>query len=191
MTRRAGAIKHRPGSLRLQRLRWNGRDGGERRKSPGAAPKCRAAVMGSRPAALFALALCALLGAGEAGLERVRCPGGARTGGGDPMRPSVRGWGRESCGCGAGPSVRAAPEAVPGPGEPQPHGGDIGDPGRGHTHPDRSWLPPCAAAGLGHPPGESHLPAAPRTKRCSCNSWLDKECIYFCHLDIIWVNTPG
>ncbi|KFW94347.1 Endothelin-2, partial [Phalacrocorax carbo] len=26
---------------------------------------------------------------------------------------------------------------------------------------------------------------------CSCNSWLDKECIYFCHLDIIWVNTPG
>uniref|UniRef100_A0A8C3RZI0 Endothelin 2 n=1 Tax=Chelydra serpentina TaxID=8475 RepID=A0A8C3RZI0_CHESE len=31
----------------------------------------------------------------------------------------------------------------------------------------------------------------PRTKRCSCNSWQDKECIYFCHLDIIWVNTPG
>ncbi|XP_034016223.1 endothelin-2 [Thalassophryne amazonica] len=29
-----------------------------------------------------------------------------------------------------------------------------------------------------------------RTKRCSCNSWEDKECIYFCHLDIIWVNTP-
>ncbi|XP_051519279.1 endothelin-2 [Myxocyprinus asiaticus] len=30
-----------------------------------------------------------------------------------------------------------------------------------------------------------------RTKRCSCSSWLDKECIYFCHLDIIWVNTPS
>ncbi|XP_029298354.1 endothelin-2 [Cottoperca gobio] len=30
-----------------------------------------------------------------------------------------------------------------------------------------------------------------RTKRCSCNSWEDKECIYFCHLDIIWVNTPS
>ncbi|NXQ90196.1 EDN2 protein, partial [Nyctibius grandis] len=47
----------------------------------------------------------------------------------------------------------------------------------------------------GHPPLESHLDAAsaahPRSKRCSCNSWLDKECIYFCHLDIIWVNTPG
>ncbi|XP_040444502.1 endothelin-2 [Falco naumanni] len=45
--------------------------------------------------------------------------------------------------------------------------------------------------GTGHPPPESHLAAHPRTKRCSCNSWLDKECIYFCHLDIIWVNTPG
>ncbi|XP_063300524.1 endothelin-2 [Pelobates fuscus] len=30
-----------------------------------------------------------------------------------------------------------------------------------------------------------------RTKRCSCRNWLDKECIYFCHLDIIWVNTGG
>uniref|UniRef100_A0A8D0GZ47 Endothelin 2 n=1 Tax=Sphenodon punctatus TaxID=8508 RepID=A0A8D0GZ47_SPHPU len=50
-------------------------------------------------------------------------------------------------------------------------------------------------AGLGHSPRESHLNAGssrhPRTKRCSCNSWLDKECVYFCHLDIIWVNTPG
>ncbi|EGV97108.1 Endothelin-2 [Cricetulus griseus] len=30
-----------------------------------------------------------------------------------------------------------------------------------------------------------------RFRRCSCNSWLDKECVYFCHLDIIWVNTAG
>ncbi|NWR77076.1 EDN2 protein, partial [Centropus unirufus] len=44
---------------------------------------------------------------------------------------------------------------------------------------------------MGHPPPESVPAAHPRTKRCSCNSWLDKECIYFCHLDIIWVNTPG
>uniref|UniRef100_A0A8C0URJ9 Endothelin 2 n=1 Tax=Cyanistes caeruleus TaxID=156563 RepID=A0A8C0URJ9_CYACU len=43
---------------------------------------------------------------------------------------------------------------------------------------------------LASAPG-SHLAAPPRSKRCSCNSWLDKECIYFCHLDIIWVNTPG
>ncbi|NXC40720.1 EDN2 protein, partial [Penelope pileata] len=46
---------------------------------------------------------------------------------------------------------------------------------------------------MGQPALQSHLGAAAhlRTKRCSCNSWLDKECIYFCHLDIIWVNTPG
>ncbi|XP_067862962.1 endothelin-2 [Heptranchias perlo] len=30
-----------------------------------------------------------------------------------------------------------------------------------------------------------------REKRCSCNNLRDKECIYFCHKDIIWVNTPG
>ncbi|XP_077447196.1 endothelin-1 [Stigmatopora argus] len=29
-----------------------------------------------------------------------------------------------------------------------------------------------------------------RRKRCSCATFLDKECVYFCHLDIIWVNTP-
>ncbi|XP_015267186.1 PREDICTED: endothelin-2 [Gekko japonicus] len=50
--------------------------------------------------------------------------------------------------------------------------------------------------GLGRPPAESHRAAAAssrhlRTKRCSCNNWMDKECIYFCHLDIIWINTSG
>ncbi|MEQ2252167.1 hypothetical protein ILYODFUR_018914 [Ilyodon furcidens] len=30
-----------------------------------------------------------------------------------------------------------------------------------------------------------------RTKRCSCSNLLDSECHYFCHLDIIWVNTPS
>ncbi|XP_010632179.1 endothelin-2 [Fukomys damarensis] len=49
------------------------------------------------------------------------------------------------------------------------------------------------AASTLKPPGLSpraqgtHL----RLRRCSCSSWLDKECVYFCHLDIIWVNTPG
>ncbi|XP_024619700.1 endothelin-1 [Neophocaena asiaeorientalis asiaeorientalis] len=42
--------------------------------------------------------------------------------------------------------------------------------------------------------GEKPSPSAPwrprRTKRCSCSSLMDKECVYFCHLDIIWVNTP-
>ncbi|CDQ64927.1 endothelin-2 [Oncorhynchus mykiss] len=35
------------------------------------------------------------------------------------------------------------------------------------------------------------IPHHTRVKRCSCNNWLDNECIYFCHLDIIWVNTPN
>ncbi|XP_042345075.1 endothelin-2 [Plectropomus leopardus] len=30
-----------------------------------------------------------------------------------------------------------------------------------------------------------------RSKRCACSSPLDSECHYFCHLDIIWVNTPS
>ncbi|XP_005155737.1 endothelin-1 [Danio rerio] len=29
-----------------------------------------------------------------------------------------------------------------------------------------------------------------RDKRCTCYSYKDKECVYYCHLDIIWVNTP-
>ncbi|KAK2921385.1 endothelin-2 [Channa argus] len=40
-------------------------------------------------------------------------------------------------------------------------------------------------------PAQAPHPLHVRTKRCSCNSWDDKECIYFCHLDIIWVNTPS
>ncbi|AWP04814.1 putative transcription factor HIVEP3-like [Scophthalmus maximus] len=50
----------------------------------------------------------------------------------------------------------------------------------GHPLSDRPELPAQA-------PHSQHV----RTKRCSCNSWDDKECIYFCHLDIIWVNTPS
>ncbi|XP_028281967.1 endothelin-1 [Parambassis ranga] len=30
-----------------------------------------------------------------------------------------------------------------------------------------------------------------RTKRCACSNLMDSECHYFCHLDIIWVNTPS
>ncbi|XP_019367605.1 PREDICTED: endothelin-2 [Gavialis gangeticus] len=75
-----------------------------------------------------------------------------------------------------------------------------GGPGLGLPRPrapqPRAALTPLSpAAGLGQAPRESHLATGtsghPRTKRCSCNSWLDTECIYFCHLDIIWVNTPG
>ncbi|KAL7860149.1 hypothetical protein SRHO_G00152960 [Serrasalmus rhombeus] len=29
-----------------------------------------------------------------------------------------------------------------------------------------------------------------RPRRCTCFSYKDKECVYYCHLDIIWINTP-
>lgn len=29
-----------------------------------------------------------------------------------------------------------------------------------------------------------------RAKRCTCHTYKDKECVYYCHLDIIWINTP-
>ncbi|XP_012289927.1 endothelin-2 isoform X2 [Aotus nancymaae] len=48
-----------------------------------------------------------------------------------------------------------------------------------------------AAATLEQPASSPHAQGAHlRLRRCSCSSWLDKECVYFCHLDIIWVNTP-
>uniref|UniRef100_A0A3P9AMR9 Endothelin-like toxin domain-containing protein n=1 Tax=Esox lucius TaxID=8010 RepID=A0A3P9AMR9_ESOLU len=30
-----------------------------------------------------------------------------------------------------------------------------------------------------------------REKRCSCDNLKDKECVYFCHIGIVWVNTPS
>lgn len=29
-----------------------------------------------------------------------------------------------------------------------------------------------------------------RARRCTCFTYKDKECVYYCHLDIIWINTP-
>lgn len=33
-------------------------------------------------------------------------------------------------------------------------------------------------------------PVHRRTRRCTCFTYKDKECVYYCHLDIIWINTP-
>ncbi|XP_070706098.1 endothelin-3 [Pempheris klunzingeri] len=41
------------------------------------------------------------------------------------------------------------------------------------------------------PSSSSDLPGARRrVKRCTCYTYKDKECVYYCHLDIIWINTP-
>ncbi|XP_043945921.1 endothelin-3 isoform X2 [Protopterus annectens] len=36
----------------------------------------------------------------------------------------------------------------------------------------------------------SKLESHRRRKRCTCFTYKDKECVYYCHLDIIWINTP-
>ncbi|XP_063767837.1 endothelin-3 isoform X3 [Eleginops maclovinus] len=41
---------------------------------------------------------------------------------------------------------------------------------------------PCSTCGLQGPTG--------RFKRCTCYTYKDKECVYYCHLDIIWINSP-
>lgn len=33
-------------------------------------------------------------------------------------------------------------------------------------------------------------PVHRRPRRCTCLTYKDKECVYYCHLDIIWINTP-
>ncbi|XP_034401324.1 endothelin-2-like [Cyclopterus lumpus] len=52
---------------------------------------------------------------------------------------------------------------------------------------------PALSAPAGETPTastDSQLRRHVRTKRCSCATFMDNECVYFCHLDIIWVNTP-
>lgn len=52
------------------------------------------------------------------------------------------------------------------------------------------------SAGQERAPGRSgkqedkRLPAHHRPRRCTCFTYKDKECVYYCHLDIIWINTP-
>uniref|UniRef100_A0A4X2LQB9 Endothelin-3 n=1 Tax=Vombatus ursinus TaxID=29139 RepID=A0A4X2LQB9_VOMUR len=38
--------------------------------------------------------------------------------------------------------------------------------------------------------GAGESAARKREKRCTCYTYKDKECVYYCHLDIIWINTP-
>ncbi|XP_029966651.1 endothelin-2 [Salarias fasciatus] len=49
---------------------------------------------------------------------------------------------------------------------------------------------PASTAEEGHPAQLVHQ-AHRREKRCSCENQKDKECIFFCHIGIVWVNTPS
>ncbi|CAN9515574.1 unnamed protein product [Ophioblennius macclurei] len=51
--------------------------------------------------------------------------------------------------------------------------------------PDSQVLGGPAASSLSETQGSKS-----RQKRCTCYSYKDKECVYYCHLDIIWINTP-
>ncbi|XP_068197815.1 endothelin-2 isoform X2 [Antennarius striatus] len=47
--------------------------------------------------------------------------------------------------------------------------------------------PPVDRALLASPADPTHR----REKRCSCENQKDKECIFFCHIGIVWVNSPS
>lgn len=49
---------------------------------------------------------------------------------------------------------------------------------------------PGTSRGLGSAGAGGSDPPKTRSKRCTCYSYTDKECVYYCHLDIIWINTP-
>ncbi|XP_029008024.1 endothelin-3 [Betta splendens] len=51
--------------------------------------------------------------------------------------------------------------------------------------------PRAASEAEVEPSAAGELPGARRRqKRCTCYTYKDKECVYYCHLDIIWINTP-
>ncbi|XP_049725639.1 endothelin-3 isoform X1 [Elephas maximus indicus] len=56
--------------------------------------------------------------------------------------------------------------------------------------------PSPGSPGQDQGPGQSGEQAADggrvrhRARRCTCFTYKDKECVYYCHLDIIWINTP-
>nr|XP_004062501.4 endothelin-3 isoform X2 [Gorilla gorilla gorilla] len=74
-------------------------------------------------------------------------------------------------------------ETVAGPGEET-----VAGPGEGTVAPTALQGP-----SPGSPGQEQAAEGAPehhRSRRCTCFTYKDKECVYYCHLDIIWINTP-
>ncbi|TRY98114.1 hypothetical protein DNTS_028476 [Danionella cerebrum] len=43
----------------------------------------------------------------------------------------------------------------------------------------------------GHPALDDAQQIHHRERRCSCENLKDKECVYFCHIGIVWVDTPS
>ncbi|KAF0883885.1 EDN3 protein, partial [Crocuta crocuta] len=86
----------------------------------------------------------------------------------------------------------AGRSGVPGPPAAASSEGDIKD--TAATTAVRSPSP--RSPGQKGEPGRSGEPATRggpvhhRARRCTCFTYKDKECVYYCHLDIIWINTP-
>ncbi|XP_008840398.1 endothelin-3 [Nannospalax galili] len=69
-------------------------------------------------------------------------------------------------------------------------------PGEGTVTPTTAQHPGSGTAGQEQKPDRSEEQenqgggAHHRPRRCTCFTYKDKECVYYCHLDIIWINTP-
>ncbi|XP_028296363.1 endothelin-3 [Gouania willdenowi] len=50
-----------------------------------------------------------------------------------------------------------------------------------------SSIPGMSPTAEERPPVQLHH----RERRCSCENQKDKECIFYCHIGIVWVNTPS
>lgn len=71
----------------------------------------------------------------------------------------------------------------------------VADPGERIVSPTAALPAQPGRAGQERGPGRSGdqdkgVPAHHRPRRCTCFTYKDKECVYYCHLDIIWINTP-
>ncbi|XP_006896985.1 PREDICTED: endothelin-3 [Elephantulus edwardii] len=71
------------------------------------------------------------------------------------------------------------------------HGKDAVAPKAGGLSPERpAQERGPSQSGEQGPERSSARAGRPRTRRCTCFTYKDKECVYYCHLDIIWINTP-
>lgn len=109
-----------------------------------------------------------------------------------PVLPGLRGE-RGRLGPGSGGGVRARGSgscrelsaAVAGSALPRPRSA-LPAAGPGHRERDESGEA-AAAGGRARADGGT---LRHRARRCTCYTYKDKECVYYCHLDIIWINTP-
>ncbi|KAM6053274.1 endothelin-3 isoform 1-T2 [Theristicus caerulescens] len=70
---------------------------------------------------------------------------------------------------------------------PLPAGGDPRSAALGQKEREESEAAGLPAGGRARADGGA---LRRRARRCTCYTYKDKECVYYCHLDVIWINTP-